>query len=119
MVAASERKHRYGQDRAKVRIQEHRHPPCPLCERSETSWFYIDPVRRSAARSDYHTFGLCHLIFVLTEQRLSPEVENQRYQMYEKGPDVPEYRIFLDRMDHPLDRVLNPNSNRLDFGSRP
>jgi len=119
MVAASERKHRYGQDRAKVRFQEHRHPPCPLCERSETSWFYRDPVRGSAARRDYYKCGLCHLIFVPPEQRLSPEVEIQRYQMHENRPDDPEYRKFLNRMVQPLDRVLKPNSNGLDFGAGP
>lgn len=61
----------------------------------------------------------CKLVFVLPENRLSPDVEKSRYDLHNNDPNDPRYRNFLNRLFIPIREKLKAGSHGLDFGSGP
>jgi hypothetical protein len=86
---------------------------CPLC-RSDDARTYSRDNRR-----DYYRCPVCSLVFVPRRQFLSPEEEKKRYDLHRNSSEDPGYRRFLSRMFIPLQRLLAPKSEGLDFGSGP
>lgn len=89
------------------------HPPCILCGNYQTKYFYEDKFRT------YLQCPLCKLVFVPPNQRLSPDEEKERYLLHENDPSDEGYRIFLNRIFEPLNKLLSSHSEGLDFGSGP
>jgi len=85
---------------------------CPLCRISEGTAFYQDS-------RTYFRCPKCQLVFVLSDQFLSPQDEKSQYDFHENSADDPGYRRFLGRLFTPLSQQLHPNSHGLDFGSGP
>lgn len=92
---------------------------CILCGSDKIIHVHRDDERRGSPMRDYYRCSRCKLIFVLPEQRLSPEDELSRYEMHENDPDDPRYRKFLSRMFKPMLGRIEPLSYGLDFGSGP
>jgi len=86
---------------------------CPLC-RSDNVRSYFQDKRR-----DFYRCLVCSLVFVSPRQFLSPEEEKKRYDLHRNSPEDPGHRRFLSRMFIPLQRLLAPKSEGLDFGSGP
>jgi len=86
---------------------------CPLC-RSDGARSYFQDSRR-----DYYRCQVCGLVFVPPWQFLPAEEEKKRYDLHRNSPGDPGYRRFLSRLFIPLQRLLIPESEGLDFGSGP
>jgi len=91
---------------------------CVLCGSKKAEWIYKDETRMDYVR-DYCHCNTCDAIFVLPDQRLSPEEERERYEMHENNPEDPRYRKFLGRLFQPMNERIKPKSYGLDFGSGP
>lgn len=87
--------------------------PCPLCSASQSSHFHSDQKR------DYFKCSNCALIHVPPAQHLSLAEESAEYDKHQNSPDDPGYRKFLERLFKPLDAILTPKSQGLDFGCGP
>jgi Methylase involved in ubiquinone/menaquinone biosynthesis len=59
------------------------------------------------------------LIFISSEQWLSPEEEKARYSNHENGADNPSYVRYLTDISHEIDRIPKTHPRVLDFGSGP
>ena len=86
---------------------------CPLCRTDDVRGYSRD------RRRDYYHCGVCSLVFVPPGQLLPAEEEKKRYDLHRNSPGTPGYRRFLSRMFIPLQRLLTPGSDGLDFGSGP
>jgi len=86
---------------------------CPLCQSGHIEIFSRDKQR------DYLLCKTCYLVFVPHEQYLSEEEEKARYEQHINSPADPAYRNFLGRLFTPLNKLLKPGSEGLDFGSGP
>ena len=58
-------------------------------------------------------------MFVPPWQYLSAVEEKKRYDLHQNSPEDADYRRFLSRLFIPLERLLSPGSDGLDFGSGP
>ncbi len=86
---------------------------CPLCLTNDVSNYFQD------GRRDFYRCQVCGLVFVPPKQFLSTEEEKKRYDLHQNSSEDPDYRRFLSKMFTPLQRLLTPRSNGLDFGSGP
>lgn len=62
---------------------------------------------------------VCELIFVPSDEWLSPEEEKTRYANHENGADNPDYVRYLTDISHETDRIPVASPMILDFGSGP
>jgi len=83
---------------------------CPLCRGRASDLFYQD------ARRVYFQCPACRLIFVPPEYYLSLEEEKAEYDLHQNNPADEGYRRFLKQVFNPVNRVLSPGSQGLDFG---
>lgn len=86
---------------------------CPLCNTKDAGKFHKDKYR------EYFRCVNCRLIFIPPKYFLSPEAEKAEYENHNNSPDDPKYRLFLSRLFNPMQKLLAPKSNGLDFGSGP
>jgi len=86
---------------------------CPLCRSTGVRAFWRDD------RREFLRCGECSLVFVPARYFLSGEAEKQRYDLHRNAPHDEGYRSFLERLFAPMNRVITPNSEGLDFGSGP
>lgn len=86
---------------------------CPLCTAKDIQAF------EQAHQRDYFLCGVCHLVFLVPEQRLDFEDEIARYEAHENDPNDAGYRHFLSRVADPLAHVLELGAMGLDYGSGP
>jgi hypothetical protein len=86
---------------------------CPLCRSEDASEYCRDQRRR------YLRCAVCRLVFVPSDQHLSPDDEKKRYDLHRNAPDDRGYTTFLRRMVDLLQRRLAPGNAGLDFGSGP
>ena len=86
---------------------------CPLCRAEDVRSYSRD------GRRDYYHCRVCSLVFVPPRQLPSAEEEKKRYDLHQNSPEDPGYRRFLSRLFIPLQRLLAPGSDGLDFGSGP
>lgn len=90
---------------------------CILCHSSEIRHFYEDTSETYA--SDYWQCQNCQLIFAPPKDRPDAEEERARYDTHENDPKDEGYRNFLSQLFDPLNKLLEPKSYGLDFGSGP
>jgi hypothetical protein len=62
---------------------------------------------------------VCELIFIPSDEWLSPEDEKARYANHENGADNPDYVRYLTNISHEIDRIPITHPRILDFGSGP
>ena len=86
---------------------------CPLCRTADAKNFLRD------ARRDYRRCRNCGLIFVPSEQHITAIQEKAEYDLHQNNPNDPGYRQFLRRLLEPMNKLLLPGSEGLDFGSGP
>lgn len=86
---------------------------CILCGNDNAEFYHKDATR------PYFRCSYCRLVFVPPEYRLSREEEKERYDLHENDPSDEGYRNFLKRIVEPLNSLLPPGSEGLDFGSGP
>lgn len=86
---------------------------CPLCHQQNHTLFHKDRKRT------YFCCETCALVFVPSEQFISAEAEKAEYDRHENSPEDQGYRKFLSRVFLPMQQVLEPQSQGLDFGSGP
>lgn len=86
---------------------------CPLCNSADIHGFYSDKTR------EYLRCGVCCLVFVPAMHFLSEQDEKQRYDLHRNNQEDQNYRKFLGRTFHSLQKMLLPGSCGLDFGSGP
>ncbi len=90
---------------------------CILCKNTNIELFFEDTSKHYA--SDYYQCQSCRLIFVPPKDHPSRDEEFARYETHENNPEDEGYRNFLGQLFHPLNKLLQPNSYGLDFGSGP
>lgn len=90
---------------------------CILCNCSRIQPLYKD--RSEHHKSDYYQCQCCRLIFAAPKDRPTRDEEFARYETHENDPADEHYRTFLGQLFHPLNKVLEPESKGLDFGSGP
>lgn len=90
---------------------------CILCNSSEIKHFYSDTSKHHS--SDYYQCQNCRLIFAPPKDRPTLEEEFARYETHENNPADEGYRNFLGQLFQPLNKLLEPGSKGLDFGSGP
>ncbi|MGM0545571.1 MAG: class I SAM-dependent methyltransferase [Bacteroidota bacterium] len=90
---------------------------CILCESDNIQLFYKDTSEHYA--SDYYQCQICQLIFAPPKDRPERDEEFARYETHENDPTDEGYRNFLSQLFDPLNKLLAPNSEGLDFGSGP
>lgn len=90
---------------------------CILCKGKDVRFFFEDTS--AEYRSIYYICGNCHLIFAPEEYRPTSREELERYNQHENNPDDPKYRNFLGQLFKPMNHLLPPHSEGLDFGSGP
>lgn len=90
---------------------------CILCDSPEIRHFYEDTSENYA--SHYYQCQRCRLIFVSPEDRPTRDNEFARYETHENDPADEGYRNFLGQLFDPLNKLLEPASKGLDFGSGP
>ena len=86
---------------------------CPLCHFSQTHFYHQDKRRR------YQQCAQCQLVFVEPEFLPNAQQEKHEYDLHENHAEDEGYRRFLNKLAAPLNQVLQPNSNGLDFGCGP
>lgn len=86
---------------------------CPLCLTAGAEPYAEDQTRR------YLRCPRCRLVFVTSDQHLSPEAEKAIYDHHQNSPDDHNYRKFLSRLTKPLTKLIAPQSQGLDFGCGP
>ena len=86
---------------------------CPLCLTVGAKPYAEDQTRR------YLRCLRCRLVFVTSDQHLSPEAEKAIYDHHQNSPDDHNYRKFLSRLTKPLTKLIAPQSQGLDFGCGP
>lgn len=86
---------------------------CPLCAAKNAQHYHKDK------RRDYFQCGLCKLVFVPSEQRLSAKAEKAIHDQHENNLADDGYRRFLSRLATPLIEKLEPSSCGVDFGCGP
>ncbi len=86
---------------------------CPLCGENTADRFFQD------ARREYLRCRTCRLVFVPPAYYLSPVQERAEYDLHRNHPADQGYRRFLNRLFQPLNQVLAPESQGLDFGCGP
>lgn len=90
---------------------------CILCGQSPAELFYKDTTDQY--QSSYYRCRHCSLIFAPPRDQPTPEEEQARYDTHENDPEDEGYRQFLGRLFNPMNRLLSPSSEGLDFGSGP
>lgn len=90
---------------------------CILCDDSSIQIFYEDHSEHHAAL--YYKCENCHLIFQAPIDRPTRKEEYERYETHENDPEDPGYRNFLSQLFDPMHKLLESNSEGLDFGSGP
>ena len=85
---------------------------CPLCKLAKGTLFHQE-------KRNYYRCPNCEFVFVPQHQFLSSSEEKAVYDQHENSPDDQRYREFLSRLMIPMQELLPPNSNGLDFGSGP
>ena len=86
---------------------------CPLC----SGYFVADyPIDQN--RSYLHC-STCSLVFVPSDEQLSPADEKAVYDQHQNTPDDSGYRKFLSRLTVPISERVKPQSRGLDFGCGP
>jgi SAM-dependent methyltransferase len=70
-------------------------------------------------RREYLRCEACGLVFVPPRFFLSVEEEKKRYDLHRNSPRDEGYRAFLERLFAPMNSLLAPKSEGLDFGSGP
>ncbi|HPN84205.1 MAG TPA: class I SAM-dependent methyltransferase [Victivallales bacterium] len=86
---------------------------CPLCS---------DPGFKESAVSgkrSYHICSNCHLIFMDSKCRLTPEKEKSRYLMHRNNAENKGYLDFLNQLISPTLPFLKLGMHGLDYGSGP
>ena len=87
--------------------------PCPLCGHGDTADYCTDRWR------SYRRCPACHLVFVPPRFHLSAVAEKAEYDRHQNDPTDAGYRRFLGRLVDPLQELLAPASQGLDFGAGP
>ncbi|MGB0910247.1 MAG: class I SAM-dependent methyltransferase [Nitrospirales bacterium] len=87
---------------------------CPLCCATAINKTYHKDTRRR-----FYACEICQLVFVPPGDFLSPEAEKTAYDHHQNSPEDQAYRRFLNRLFSPMQKVLQPESLGLDFGSGP
>lgn len=90
---------------------------CILCNSPDIRHFYED--QSNAYANNYYQCQNCRIIFAEPEERPEPEEEFARYETHENDPEDEGYRNFLDQLFTPLNKMIEPESKGLDFGSGP
>lgn len=90
---------------------------CILCGSRRVDHFFKDQT--DTYGSDYYQCQNCTLIFAPPKDRPAPKDEFARYETHENDPSDEGYREFLGQLFQPMNKVLEPNSKGLDFGSGP
>lgn len=91
---------------------------CGLCGSTQVKLWHTD-TRGQIAGREFYRCSQCQLIFVPPEFRLSQKEEQDVYQLHENNPEDAGYRKFLSRTFEPMQRLLAPGAEGLDFGSGP
>jgi len=86
---------------------------CPLCSGYFVADYHIDQNR------SYLNCSTCSLVFVPSDQQLSPADEKAVYDQHQNTPDDSGYRKFLSRLTAPISERVKPQSRGLDFGCGP
>jgi hypothetical protein len=86
---------------------------CPLCKTVNSDFFYEDKFRA------YFRCNICSLIFVPPSSHLTNGEEKDRYDLHQNLSDNPNYRKFLSRIFYPMQKLIVPAGEGLDFGSGP
>jgi hypothetical protein len=86
---------------------------CPLCEGRGIKDYYRD-LKRAYKQCDQ-----CGLVFVDSHYRLTPVQEKAEYDLHRNSIDDRAYRAFLSRLFIPMQALLKPGANGLDFGCGP
>ncbi len=102
---------------AKPRASSELEHDCPLCSSNQTEVIHRDS--HSKIDREYCRCAHCDLVFVPTQYHLPPEQEKAIYDCHENSPNDPAYRKFLSKLAKPLQSLLKPGANGLDFGSGP
>ncbi len=88
-------------------------PPCPLCHTPDSQWWHHRKHR------DYWCCPACRLVFVKTDQQISPAAEKAEYDKHRNDISDPGYRTFLTRPWQAVYDRLPAGSSGLDFGCGP
>ena len=86
---------------------------CPLCTNSNSKKVNTDKER------SYYLCENCNLIFVSSVDFLSLKEEKRRYDLHENNIDNLGYRTWLNNIFVPMNKILSPKAEGLDFGSGP
>ncbi len=86
---------------------------CPLCKSSGVKEFFQDKRRR------YQRCDQCQITFVPEDYFLSETAEKAEYDLHLNSPNDQGYRKFLNRLALPMQQLIPPQSDGLDFGSGP
>lgn len=86
---------------------------CILCKCDGIEHFLNDSKR------DYLYCTNCGLVFVHPTQRVTPDIEFQRYELHQNNPENEGYISFLKRMYTQISNRIDTKGYGLDFGSGP
>lgn len=86
---------------------------CKLCSSAN-----VIPLGSNGTRT-FHFCPVCELIFVPSDEWLSPEEEKLRYANHENSAENPDYVRYLTGISHEIDRIPTSYPKILDFGSGP
>ena len=89
------------------------HPSCPLCHASQSDWLC------RAHQREYSSCGVCGLVHVHPQYRLTRAHELAHYQLHENDPEDAGYRRFLSRVSEPVLARVPTGALGLDYGSGP
>ncbi len=91
----------------------HTYQGCPLCAGESAEHFWDDRHRY------YLRCPRCRLVYVPPRFHLSREEEKAEYDLHQNDLGDQGYRRFLNRLFAPMQALLMPAGNGLDFGCGP
>ncbi len=86
---------------------------CPICESDRINKFSKDKQR------EYFICSQCNLIYVPDKYFISEKEEKARYDLHNNNFENKGYVKFLERLLTPMNKILSPKSNGLNYGSGP
>lgn len=86
---------------------------CPLCAGRK-----IIAIAKDKTRNYFRCIN-CELTFVPSHQRLDPNAEKSRYDYHQNSADDKGYVRFLEKLFVPVNTMLSPAQQGLDFGCGP